>query len=46
LRAANQLFDDPIYPELWGVRGETLSRPQGFDLAAAGYGSKGPIRSS
>jgi tryptophan 2,3-dioxygenase len=37
---ANQLFDDPMYPELWDVRSEMFSRPQEFDLTAAGYGSK------
>ena len=37
--AANQLFDQPMYPELWDVRSEMFSRPQEFDLAAAGYGS-------
>ena len=35
--AASQLFEDPIYPELWDVRSEMFSRPQQFDLAAAGY---------
>jgi tryptophan 2,3-dioxygenase len=35
--AANQLFEDPMYPELWDVRSEMFSRPQEFDLAAAGY---------
>ena len=44
--AANQLFDDPMYPELWDVRSEMFSRPQEFDLAAAGYGSSGPTRNS
>ena len=38
--AANQLFDQPMYPELWDVRSEMFSRPKEFDLAAAGYGSK------
>jgi tryptophan 2,3-dioxygenase len=38
--AANQLFDEPMYPELWDVRSEMFSRPQQFDLAAAGYGSQ------
>jgi tryptophan 2,3-dioxygenase len=38
--AANQLFEQPMYPELWDVRSEMFSRPQEFDLAAAGYGSK------
>jgi tryptophan 2,3-dioxygenase len=38
LRAvANQLFEDPMYPELWDVRSEMFSRPREFDLAAAGY---------
>lgn len=36
-RVANQLFENPIYPELWDVRSEMFSRPQEFDLAAAGY---------
>ena len=44
--AANQLFDHPMYPELWDVRSEMFSRPQEFDLAAAGYGSSGPTRNS
>ncbi len=44
--AANQLFEDPMYPELWDVRSEMFSRPQEFDLAAAGYGSSGPTRNS
>ena len=38
--AAKQLFEDPMYPELWDVRSEMFSRPQEFDLAAAGYGSQ------
>jgi tryptophan 2,3-dioxygenase len=38
--AANQLFEHPMYPELWDVRSEMFSRPQEFDLTAAGYGSK------
>jgi len=38
--AANQLFEDPMYPELWDVRSEMFSRPQEFDLVAAGYGSE------
>jgi tryptophan 2,3-dioxygenase len=38
-RVANQLFEDPMYPELWDVRSEMFSRPQEFDLAAAGYTS-------
>jgi len=37
MRAANQLFEDPMYPELWDVRNEMFSRPQEFDLASAGY---------
>jgi tryptophan 2,3-dioxygenase len=36
-QAANQLFEDPMYPELWDVRSEMFSRPKEFDLAAAGY---------
>ena len=28
-----------MYPELWDVRSEMFSRPQEFDLAAAGYDS-------
>ncbi len=36
-RAANQSFEDPMYPELWDVRSEMFSRPKEFDLAAAGY---------
>jgi hypothetical protein len=28
-----------MYPELWDVRSEMFSRPQEFDLAAAGYES-------
>ena len=39
--AANQLFEQPMYPELWDVRSEMFSRPQEFDLAAAGYDSTG-----
>ena len=35
---ANQLFEHPMYPELWDVRSEMFSRPQEFNLAAAGYG--------
>ncbi len=38
--AANQLFDHPMYPELWDVRSEMFSRPLEFDLAAAGYDSE------
>jgi tryptophan 2,3-dioxygenase len=38
--AANQLFDHPMYPELWDVRSEMFSRPQEFNLAAAGYGAQ------
>jgi tryptophan 2,3-dioxygenase len=37
-RMANQLFENPMYPELWDVRSEMFSRPQEFNLAAAGYG--------
>lgn len=37
MRVANQLFEDPMYPELWDVRNEMFSRPKEFDLAAAGY---------
>jgi tryptophan 2,3-dioxygenase len=37
MRVANQLFEDPMYPELWDVRNEMFSRPREFDLAAAGY---------
>jgi tryptophan 2,3-dioxygenase len=33
-QAANQLFENPMYPELWDVRNEMFSRPE---LAAAGY---------
>jgi hypothetical protein len=41
--AANQLFEQPMYPELWDVRSEMFSRPQEFDLTAAGYGpEQGP----
>jgi tryptophan 2,3-dioxygenase len=36
-QAASQLFEHPMYPELWDVRSEMFSRPEGFDLAAAGY---------
>jgi tryptophan 2,3-dioxygenase len=36
-QVANQLFEDPMYPELWDVRSEMFSRPREFDLAAAGY---------
>jgi tryptophan 2,3-dioxygenase len=35
--AANQLFEDPIYPELWDVRNAMFSRPAELDLVAAGY---------
>jgi hypothetical protein len=38
--AANQLFEQPMYPELWDVRSEMFSRPQEFDLTAAGYGAE------
>ena len=37
MRAANQLFREPMYPELWDVRNEMFGRPREFDLAAAGY---------
>lgn len=37
--AANQLLENPMYPELWDVRSEMFSRPQEFDLVAAGYAS-------
>ena len=37
-QAANKLFDDPIYPELWDVRNAMFS-PTEFDLASAGYQS-------
>jgi tryptophan 2,3-dioxygenase len=36
--AANQLFENPMYPELWDVRSEMFSRSREFDLEAAGYG--------
>jgi tryptophan 2,3-dioxygenase len=36
-QAADQLFEDPMYPELWDVRSEMFSRPKEFDLVAAGY---------
>jgi tryptophan 2,3-dioxygenase len=36
-QAANQLFETPMYPELWDVRKEMFSRPEEFDLVAAGY---------
>jgi len=39
--AANQLFEHPMYPELWDVRSEMFSRPQEFDLTAAGYEEPG-----
>ena len=35
-QAANKLFDDPIYPELWDVRNAMFS-PTEFDLGNAGY---------
>jgi tryptophan 2,3-dioxygenase len=41
MRAAAQLFEDPMYPELWDVRNEMFSRPTEFDLAAAGYDPPG-----
>jgi len=40
-QAANQLFENPMYPELWDVRSEMFSRPKEFDLAAAGYKEPG-----
>jgi hypothetical protein len=40
-QAANQLFENPMYPELWDVRSEMFSREQEFDLAAAGYQEPG-----
>ncbi|HZU89842.1 MAG TPA: tryptophan 2,3-dioxygenase family protein [Stellaceae bacterium] len=33
---ANQLLDDPIYPELWDIRNALFSRTE-FDYAGAGY---------
>jgi tryptophan 2,3-dioxygenase len=36
-QAANQPFESPMYPELWDVRNEMFSRPEEFDLVAAGY---------
>jgi len=35
-QAANQLLDDPMYPELWDVRNALFS-PTEFDLKSAGY---------
>jgi tryptophan 2,3-dioxygenase len=35
-QAANKLFDDPMYPELWDVRNAMFS-PTEFDLQGAGY---------
>jgi tryptophan 2,3-dioxygenase len=35
-QAADKLFDDPIYPELWDVRNAMFS-PTEFDLNSAGY---------
>jgi tryptophan 2,3-dioxygenase len=35
-QAADKLFDDPIYPELWDVRNAMFS-PAEFDLGNAGY---------
>jgi tryptophan 2,3-dioxygenase len=35
-QAADKLFDDPIYPELWDVRNAMFS-PTEFDLDSAGY---------
>ena len=40
-QVANQLFEDPMYPELWDVRNEMFGRPREFDLAAAGYEAPG-----
>ena len=40
-QVANQLFEDPMYPELWDVRSEMFSREREFDLAAAGYEEPG-----
>jgi tryptophan 2,3-dioxygenase len=37
-QAADKLFDDPIYPELWDVRNALFS-PSEFDLESAGYAS-------
>ena len=35
-QAADKLFDEPIYPELWDVRNAMFS-PTEFDLGSAGY---------
>jgi tryptophan 2,3-dioxygenase len=35
-QAANRLFDEPIYPELWDVRNAMFS-PTEFDLKSTGY---------
>jgi tryptophan 2,3-dioxygenase len=35
-QAANKLFDEPMYPELWDVRNAMFS-PTEFDLQTAGY---------
>ena len=35
-QAANRLFDEPVYPELWDVRNAMFS-PTEFDLKSAGY---------
>jgi tryptophan 2,3-dioxygenase len=40
-QVANQLFENPMYPELWDVRSEMFSRPEEFDLATAGYRQPG-----
>jgi tryptophan 2,3-dioxygenase len=40
-QAANQLFEYPMYPELWDVRSEMFSRPKEFDMASAGYQAPG-----
>jgi tryptophan 2,3-dioxygenase len=40
-QVANQLFEDPMYPELWDVRSEMFGRPREFDLTAAGYEAPG-----
>ncbi|MBO0735156.1 MAG: tryptophan 2,3-dioxygenase [Alphaproteobacteria bacterium] len=41
-QVANQLFENPMYPELWDVRSEMFSRPKEFDLTGAGYGPERP----
>jgi len=38
-RVANQLFDEPMYPELWDVRNYMFSKDD-FDLSRAGYPSE------